>query len=262
MTDLIRDMILSCTMCQLHLGRTRAVPGEGPAPCALMLIGEAPGQHEDMQGRPFVGPAGHVLDTLLASAGLTRSDVYITNVVKCRPPANRQPLPIEVMTCRFYLENQIDAVRPAMIVAMGSPALSWFFPHKRISDSHGIPMQWHNTIVYPTYHPAAVLHRASLKPAIERDFAKIPTVMPRHPAARLCSDMRGRIDSLNAMLAMVDEADSVGANVFSQVLSEWMYMETQLYNILRYPICYKGGCVDDDVAWCSVCARKQRQKRP
>ena len=169
--------IAVCERCQLAKNRTKAVPGEGPENAEIMFIGEAPGWHEDQQGRPFVGPAGHYLDQLLASIGLRREQVYITNMVKSRPPGNRDPLPAEVSACRPWLERQIELIRPKMIVTLGRHSMARFFPGKSISKIHGTAQKQDNVIYYAMYHPAAALHQQSLSRIIEDDMLKIPSLL-------------------------------------------------------------------------------------
>ena len=132
----VAGQVKVCEKCNLHLSRKNAVPGEGPAQVELMFIGEGPGFYENEQGRPFVGQAGKFLDELLASAGVTRADVYITNVVKCRPPGNRDPLPDELSACRGYLERQIEALNPTVIVTLGRYSMAHFLPNDRYFDAH------------------------------------------------------------------------------------------------------------------------------
>ena len=176
--DLIQK-ISSCTLCVLSQGRNNAVPGEGSPTPKIMFIGEGPGFQEDKQGRPFIGQAGHFLDHLLASVGLNREEVFITNVVKCRPPSNRDPLPGELEACRPYLEAQIAHLKPKVIVTLGRHSLSWFFPKETISKSRAKARTWNGTIVYPLYHPAAALHQQSLKSIIESDFKTLPAVLEK-----------------------------------------------------------------------------------
>jgi uracil-DNA glycosylase len=164
-----------CTRCDLHHSRRKAVPGEGPANAQIMLIGEGPGFHENEQGRPFVGAAGKFLEELLTSVGLRREDVFITNVVKCRPPQNRDPLPPELEACtRTYLARQILAINPRLIVTLGRFSMNLFIPGVKISHVHGRPTWVKGRMVVPMYHPAAALHQASLKPELEKDFARLP----------------------------------------------------------------------------------------
>jgi DNA polymerase len=147
-----------------------------------MFVGEAPGYHEDRQGRPFVGAAGQLLSDLLAGVGLTRSDVYVTNIVKCRPPENRDPLPDEIQTCREYLEEQIALVDPDVVVALGRFALEFFLPGERISRVHGLPRRLGARTFLPVLHPAAALHQASRRPQLEADFAALGRILAA-PAA-------------------------------------------------------------------------------
>jgi uracil-DNA glycosylase len=165
----------SCTKCDLHFSRKRSVPGEGPADAAIMFIGEGPGFYENEQGRPFVGAAGKFLEELLSKCGLKRSDVFITNVVKCRPPSNRDPQPAEVEICtRSYLERQIQAINPRVIVTLGRFSMGLFLPDARISSVHGQPVWVRGRLVVPMFHPAAALHQQSLKPVVEQDFSRLP----------------------------------------------------------------------------------------
>lgn len=164
----------ACTRCVLHKSRKRSVPGEGPAAADLMFIGEGPGYHENETGRPFVGAAGKFLDELLASIGLDRSKVFITNVVKCRPPNNRDPLPDELAACDGYLQQQIALINPKVIVTLGRFSMAKFLPGAKISAVHGQPRRVDGRLVVPMFHPAAALHQANLKPIVQQDFAKLP----------------------------------------------------------------------------------------
>lgn len=170
-----------CPLCQLSESRTNAVPGEGPEDADIMFVGEGPGFHEDRQGRPFVGAAGQYLEDLLASIGLTREDVYITNVVKCRPPENRDPLSDEIEACRPYLERQIELIQPTIIVTLGRFSMNLFMPEAKISQVHGKPRKMRGIVYYPIYHPAAGLHQPRWKSMIEEDFRRIPEVLARAP---------------------------------------------------------------------------------
>ncbi len=171
--------IVACQRCPLARTRLKAVPGEGPANARIMFIGEAPGWHENQQGRPFVGPAGQFLDELLAAIGLKRSEVYITNIVKCRPPNNRDPQPAEIEACRDYLERQIAAICPRVIVTLGRYSLQHFLPGATISKVHGQPRTVDGRIVVPMYHPAAALHQPTLRRTVEEDFQKLPGILAR-----------------------------------------------------------------------------------
>jgi uracil-DNA glycosylase family 4 len=166
-----------CQQCEIAKSRNRVVPGEGAEDADIMFIGEAPGWHEDQQGRPFVGPAGQFLDKLLDSIGLKRQQVYIANVIKCRPTGNRDPLPTEIQNCHQWLERQIEIIRPKMIVTLGRYSMAMYFPGKSISKIHGTAQKRDNVIYYAMYHPAAALHQQSLRQAIEADMLKIPTLL-------------------------------------------------------------------------------------
>jgi DNA polymerase len=166
-----------CQSCDLAKTRTHAVPGEGNPSAEIVFIGEGPGFYEDQQARPFVGPAGKFLDELLASIGLKRSDVFICNVLKCRPPANRDPLPGEIAACKPWLDQQIETISPRVIVTLGRFSMSRYFPGQSISKIHGQPRKLGDVTVVPMYHPAAALHQASLRKTIESDFLKLPAVL-------------------------------------------------------------------------------------
>lgn len=169
--------ILVCPDCALSSTRTRAVPGEGSENASIFLIGEGPGWHEDQQGRPFVGPAGKFLDELLSIAGFKRPEVFITNVVKCRPPSNRDPLPGEIQACKKYLDRQVELISPEIIITLGRYSLARFFPSETISKIHGKTLKLDKGTCIAMYHPAAALHQPSLRKAIEDDFRKIPEIM-------------------------------------------------------------------------------------
>ncbi len=166
--------IEKCERCALHYSRKRSVPGEGPVDAEIMFIGEAPGFHENEQGRPFVGAAGKLLDELLAGIELDRGRVFITNIIKSRPPGNRDPLPDELAACAPFLDRQIEILNPRVIVTLGRFSMAHFFRDAKISEIHG-KAQWINgRMVVPMYHPAAALRQRSLKAVIERDFKKLP----------------------------------------------------------------------------------------
>ena len=167
-----------CTKCDLYKGTKNGVPGEGSARAEVMFIGEGPGFHEDRQGRPFVGPAGAFLNELLASVGLDRSTAFITNVVKHRPPENRDPLPDEILACSGYLDRQIEALNPKVIVTLGRYSMAKFFPTAKISQIHGQAKVINGRIVVAMYHPAAALHQAALKQTVVDDFKRaIPAAL-------------------------------------------------------------------------------------
>lgn len=178
--DMLRQVareVSSCTRCDLQYSRKNAVPGEGPASAAIMLIGEGPGFHENELGRPFVGPAGRYLEELLEKVGMKREEVFIGNVVKCRPPGNRDPLESELEACKDFLDRQIQAINPKVIVTLGRFSLGKFIPNAKISDIHGQAMQVRGRLVIPMYHPAAALHQPSLKSIVERDFVRLPELI-------------------------------------------------------------------------------------
>ena len=170
----IANQVAGCKSCQLNLSRKKAVPGEGPVSAEIMLIGEGPGFYENEQGKPFVGAAGKFLDELLEKAGVSRKEVFITNVVKCRPPGNRDPQPEELSACGAYLDRQIEAISPLIIVTLGRYSMSRFLPNVRISEVHGKPAWVRGRLIIPMFHPAAALHQPSLKTSVERDFARLP----------------------------------------------------------------------------------------
>jgi uracil-DNA glycosylase family 4 len=176
LSELNREIEL-CKQCEIARRRTRVVPGEGAENAAIMFIGEAPGWHEDQQGRPFVGQAGKFLEELLASINLKRQQVFIANVIKCRPPDNRDPLPTEINSCRHWLQRQIEIIHPRMIVTLGRYSMAMFFPGKSISKVHGTAQRQGDTIYFAMYHPAAALHQANLRQAIEQDMLKIPGIL-------------------------------------------------------------------------------------
>jgi uracil-DNA glycosylase family 4 len=173
----IAKEVAVCRNCALHESRNKSVPGEGPATAEIMLIGEGPGFHENEQGRPFVGASGNFLSQLLEQGGLKRTDVFICNVVKCRPPNNRDPQIEELAACNKYLERQIEAINPSVIVTLGRFSMSKFVPGAKISAIHGQMRKVGDRFVIPMFHPAAALHQAALKPALLADFAKLPKLL-------------------------------------------------------------------------------------
>lgn len=176
LTELYEE-IANCQRCILSQARTHTVPGEGPEDAEIVFIGEGPGFHEDQQGRPFVGQAGRLLEELLEGIGLTREDVYICNVIKCRPARNRDPQPEEIEACKPYLDRQIELIGPRMIVTLGRFSMERYFPGAKISHIHGRPRKMGGIIYYPMYHPAAALHQRKWLQVIEEDMAKIPQVL-------------------------------------------------------------------------------------
>ena len=169
--DTVADRVAVCTQCRLHAARTRAVPGRGPPDARILFLGEAPGKEEDLQGLPFVGRAGRILDRMLEEAGLDRSRVFVTNVVKCRPPGNRKPRADEVEACRPHLLAQIQAIRPALAVTLGATALRDLLgPKAKLKTLCGKVARFGDVPVLVTYHPAAVLYNRNLERALARDL--------------------------------------------------------------------------------------------
>ena len=169
-----------CTRCRLAAGRTRAVPGEGHPNTEVVFVGEGPGQNEDVQGRPFVGAAGGLLNELLGSVGWKREEVFITNVVKCRPPGNRDPEPDEMAACAPYLKRQLELLDPALIVTLGRFSLQTFMPGERIGQVHGTARPIdpatgaQHAMAFAMYHPAAAFRKAALKETMQMDMCSIP----------------------------------------------------------------------------------------
>jgi uracil-DNA glycosylase family 4 len=173
----IAEEVTECTACGLHHSRKRAVPGEGPADSSLLFIGEGPGFHENEQGRPFVGAAGKFLEELLGIIKLKREQVFICNVVKCRPPGNRDPQPGEIEACRAFLDRQIAAIQPKVIVTLGRFSMARYFGSSKISTVHGQAKHIDGRLVVAMYHPAAALHQPALRQSIEDDFRKLPALI-------------------------------------------------------------------------------------
>jgi DNA polymerase len=192
--DNVATEVVVCTKCCLWKCRKKAVPGVGNPESKLMLVGEAPGRSEDIQGEPFVGAAGKLLDTLLSEIGFSRTQVFITNVVKCRPPENRDPLPDEIETCTPYLSRQIGIIQPAMIVTLGKHSTAYVLgranlPFRSITQEHGrvheTVILGVKTVVFPTFHPAAALYNAQYENQIRDDFQMVKKeLLKRDPVTR------------------------------------------------------------------------------
>lgn len=187
--------VSNCAKCDLCKGRTKAVPGEGNPHTKILFIGEGPGFHEDKQGRPFVGPSGQLLEDLIKNIGLKRSDVFITNVVKCRPPENRDPFPREISACNEYLDRQIAALQPLVIVTLGRISMSKFFGGEKISAIHGRARKMNGYICIPMFHPAAALRTESYKIALREDFKKIPIVLAEAERSAAASPTRETVSA-------------------------------------------------------------------
>jgi len=179
----IVSKVAVCQRCSLYKTATQAVPGEGNPNAEIMFIGEAPGFYEDQQGRPFVGQAGKLLDELIQSIELLREDVFIGNVIKHRPPNNRDPLPQEIQACEAWLDQQLEILQPKIIVTLGRFSMTKFLPGEYISKIHGqarsIDFSNRKIIVIPMYHPAAALRSTGVMGQIREDFKKIPRFLKR-----------------------------------------------------------------------------------
>jgi uracil-DNA glycosylase family 4 len=189
----VAQEVAVCQKCQLHFGRKRAVPGEGPSNAKILFIGEGPGFYENEQGRPFVGAAGKFLEELLASIDMRREQVFIGNVVKCRPPGNRDPLPEEIEACSNYLDRQIAAINPQIIVTLGRYSMAKYLPNAKISAVHGQSFQVNGRLLVPMYHPAAALHQPSLKADVERDFSRLPGLISKGAGAPVHPDEEDQV---------------------------------------------------------------------
>jgi uracil-DNA glycosylase len=176
----LRSMILACGKCELHKGRTQAVFGEGNPGADIMFVGEGPGQEEDRLGRPFVGAAGKLLDKMLDEIGIRREEVFIGNIIKCRPPDNRDPRPEEIEACQGYLFAQIAYINPKVICTLGRHSLHTLIrPDISISREHGKPLRWKGMLYLPMYHPAAALYRRQLMDNLRYDFEQLKTIVER-----------------------------------------------------------------------------------
>lgn len=195
MTDVtlkrVHDQIMVCPKCALSKSRTKAVPGEGAENARVMFIGEGPGWYEDQQGRPFVGPAGQLLDQLLTLIKLPRPEVFITNLVKCRPPNNRDPRPEESEACAPYLDSQIELISPRVIVTLGRHSMARFFPGKSISQVHGTTRKANGVVYFALYHPAAALRQEKLRQVLEQDFLKLPSIISEAEKLMIGNDKAG-----------------------------------------------------------------------
>ena len=192
LTDLNKDIAL-CRQCEIAKTRTMSVPGEGAENAEIMFIGEAPGWNEDQQGRPFIGAAGQFLDELLASIKLKRSQVYIANVIKCRPPGNRDPLPTEIANCQHWLDKQIELISPKIIVTLGRYSMAKFFPGKTISKIHGTAQTRDGIMYFAMYHPAAALHQGNLRQTLKEDMLKLPLLLAQAKTAKIKEEVKTEV---------------------------------------------------------------------
>ncbi len=187
----------TCVACPLHRARKNVVPGEGNPRAEVLFLGEGPGVVEDQTGRPFVGPAGRLLEQLLKSIGFSREQVFITNTVKCRPPANRDPEQAEKQTCSdLYLRRQIALIDPKVIVLLGRHALNFFFPELRISVVHGREREFHGRVYLPLFHPAAALHQGNLRETLYQDFQVLRKILDRNSTEASGSSLASNQQSL------------------------------------------------------------------
>lgn len=175
----IADQVRACERCPLYVGTLNPVPGAGSPNAEIMFIGEGPGEQEDRKGLPFVGRSGEYLNTLLKLIGLSRDQVFIANVVKHRPPNNRDPMTDEILACKPYLDAQIDIINPLVIVTLGRYSMARYFPDGKISRIHGQPRYDDGRAFYPLFHPAAVLRNPDLRPDMEKDFKAIPGIVDK-----------------------------------------------------------------------------------
>lgn len=162
--------VINCSKCRLCKTRINAVPGEGSLNAKLVFVGEAPGAQEDSEGRPFVGRSGMLLNDFLLKIGLSRQQVWIGNVIKCRPPENRDPMVDELRACTPYIQSQLDLIEPKIVATLGRIAMNYFLPNAKISTAHGKPFKYKNKIIFPIYHPAAALRNPNLKEVMYKDF--------------------------------------------------------------------------------------------
>jgi uracil-DNA glycosylase len=210
--EAIAAEVRTCTRCRLHEGRTRAVPGEGHPSTEVVFVGEGPGLNEDRQGRPFVGRAGDLLVRLLASIGWRREDVFITNIVKCRPPENRDPEPDEIAACEPFLRRQLEALDPALVVTLGRHSMARFMPGTTISRSHGTlrpadpATGASSALVFAMYHPAAALRTPAIEEASYADIGRVPAALADARALRSGASAGGLTSARPAAPAPQPEA--------------------------------------------------------
>ena len=201
----IADNIRHCQKCELAHSRKNAVPGKGPANAEIMLIGEGPGFHENEQGLPFVGASGNFLTQLLKDSGIPRETVFITNVVKCRPPGNRDPQVDELNACGVYLDRQIESINPLIIITLGRFSMARYFENARISKIHGQAVWRGERLIVPMYHPAAALHQPKLRTVIMHDFSQL---------ADLISKAKERSSAANKNIREANEDDATQLSFF------------------------------------------------
>ena len=177
--DLVRKSVISCTRCDLSKSRTNAVPGAGRVETGVIFIGEAPGRNEDLQGAPFVGTAGKILSEALEYAGFTRKDVYITNVVKCRPPNNRRPIKQELDSCRIYLNKELEIIQPKIICILGNTAYGSLLDGNAITKNRGKVIKRNNQLYFVTVHPAAIIYNPELRQILKDDLKTLYDILDK-----------------------------------------------------------------------------------
>lgn len=210
--DEIAAKVRACVKCRLSETRTNAVPGDGSSAASVLFIGEGPGKNEDEQGLPFIGRAGQLLNKVLSEAPLAREDVYITNVVKCRPPGNRDPEQDEVATCMPYLKAQISLLDPRVIVTLGRHSMLRFYPEGKISKDHGRIIDIGDRVLLPLYHPAAALRNPSLVETLRDDIRRIPEAVRQSLQLSVASANRNEADSENLDRNSTSLSASQGGN--------------------------------------------------
>ena len=177
--DAIRKNVISCTRCELSKTRTNAVPGVGHIETGIVFIGEAPGRNEDLQGSPFVGTAGKILSEALEYAGFVREDIYITNVVKCRPPNNRRPNKQEMESCATYLQKELEIIQPKIICVLGNTAFGSLLGGKEITKNRGKIMRKHGYLYFVTLHPAAIIYNQELRQILKEDLKTLHSILDK-----------------------------------------------------------------------------------
>jgi len=193
----IEKKIHDCKKCSLWNGATNPVPGEGNPDSEVVFVGEGPGFNEDKQGRPFVGQAGKLLDKLLSSIELSREEVFITNVIKHRPPENRDPIPSEILACKYWLDQQMEIIKPKIVVTLGRYSMARYMQNVKISEVHGNPTKIKSLIVIPMYHPAAALRSRSVLDSIERDFQRNKGILKDPNSASNFEELKNKDEDPN-----------------------------------------------------------------
>jgi uracil-DNA glycosylase len=237
--DQIAAEVASCTRCPLHQGRTLAVPGEGHPDTEVVFVGEGPGYNEDQQGRPFVGAAGTLLNELLKQIGWKRQEVFITNVVKCRPPGNRDPEPSEIAACAPYLKRQLEVLDPPVIVTLGRHSLGHFNPGARIGATHGTVSAVDpetgapDAVTFAMYHPAAALRQGSLKQTMLADMANLPQVLIDARARRQTTAQEPAVVAVEpeAVAIRIDSDETIAVPVSATAVEDAVAVDEDQMNL-------------------------------